>query len=78
MSRVHVDRSIGISVDKVYWVYSKKREVFWCRMPIPIIETDNLEKSRALSPFDPKFSDNYVEGKGESKKEALERMQKLI
>lgn len=73
-----VCKSIGVSGNKVYWMRSKCGKYHWCRMAVAIMGTFNMtEKEIAtISPFDERFNDNYVQGKGETKEEAYENMEK--
>ena len=75
---IHIDRNIGVSGAKVYWCRSKDGNMHWCKMAIAIMCSYNMtdQEIATISPFDPKFHDNYVEGKGTTKDEALENMQK--
>lgn len=75
---IHIDKNIGVSGAKIHWMRSKCRKRHWCRMAIAIMGSFNMtdKEISTISPFDPKFNDNYVEGKGKSKEEALENMGK--
>ena len=74
----HIDKNIGVSGLKVHWMKSKHGNLFWCRKAIAIMGSFNMPYDEVvkMSPFDPDFRDNYVEGKGSSKKEALANMEK--
>jgi hypothetical protein len=78
MAVVHIDKNIGVnSYPKVYWMRSKCGKYYWCRKPIAIMGSYNIpHQIGKVSPFDPAFYDNYVEGKGISKEEALANMEK--
>ena len=73
---IHIDKNIGIAGFKVYWMRSKDNKSYWCKRAIAIMGTTNMsiEELESISPFDPKFNDNYVEGKGKTKKEAIENL----
>lgn len=73
---IYIDNNIGVSGAKVHWMRSASGKQHWCRMAIAIMGSYNMtdEKLATISPFDPKFRDNYVEGKGSSKEEALTNM----
>lgn len=75
---IHIDKNIGVSGAKIHWMRSKCGKKYWCRMAIAIMGSYNMtDKEIAnISPFDPKFHDNYVEGKGATKEEALAEMEK--
>jgi hypothetical protein len=75
---IHIDKNIGVSGAKVHWMRSKYGKMHWCKMAIAIMGSYNMtdKEIATISPFDKKFHDNYVEGKGETKEEALENMQK--
>lgn len=76
MVQIHIDKNMGISDDdRVYWMRSKHGEEYWCRKRIFFAFCDTTQ-SDGLSPFDPNFRDNYVQGKGKTKEEALENMAK--
>lgn len=69
---------VGVSGAKIHWMKSKDGKLFWCRQAIAIMGSFNMpyEEIKKISPFDPKFNDNYVEGKGKTKEEALAQMAK--
>lgn len=69
---------VGVSGAKIHWMRSKDGKLFWCRQAIAIMGSFNMsnEEIEMISPFDPNFHDNYVEGKGKTKEEALAQMQK--
>jgi len=73
---IHTDKNVGISGSKIYWMRSKCEKYHWCRMPIAIMGSFNTSAKyrRKTSPFEPGYQDNFVEGKGKSKKEALKKM----
>lgn len=75
---VFIDKHIGVSGAKIHWMKSKDGKLFWCRQAIAIMGSFNMpiEEIENTSPFDPKFRDNYIEGKGKTKEEALAQMQK--
>ncbi len=76
MAIVRIDKNIGVKGAKIYWMRSKDGKLFWCRQPIAIMGSYNSpEQIGKVSPFDPRFYDNYVEGKGTTKKEALAKME---
>jgi len=74
---IHIDKNIGVSGFKIHWMRSKCGKHHWCRMAIAIMGSFNMpyEYIEKTSPFDPDFRDNYVEGKGKTKEEALENME---
>lgn len=69
---------IGVSGAKIHWMKSKDGKLFWCRQAIAIMGSFNMsiDEIEKISPFDPNFNDNYVEGKGKTKDEALAKMKK--
>lgn len=69
---------IGVSGAKIHWMKSKDGKLFWCRQAITIMGSFNMpyEEIKKISPFDPNFHDNYIEGKGKTKEEALAKMAK--
>lgn len=73
-----VDSNVGTSFEKVFWCHRKddKGTMFWCRAVISIMGSYNTseEYRKKHSPFEPKFKDNFVEGKGRTKEEALNNM----
>jgi hypothetical protein len=73
---VHICNNIGVVGAKVHWMRSKDGKLFWCRQAIAILGSFNnsIEYIRNTSPFDPNFNDNYIEGKGKTKEEALNKM----
>lgn len=75
---VFIDKNIGVSGAKIHWMKSKDGKLFWCRQAIAIMGSFNMpiEEIERISPFDPNFHDNYIEGKGKTKEEALLQMQK--
>lgn len=72
--------NIGLNPDKVYWMRSATGREFWCRQAVGIFGGFNMseEQRKRISPFDRRFFDNYVEGKGKTKKEALANMKKQL
>ncbi len=72
-----IDKHIGVAGAKIHWMRSKDGKMFWCRRAIAIMGSFNMSDDyiRKTSPFDPNFRDNYVEGKGETKEEALKNME---
>lgn len=75
MTYIHSDSNIGISGAKIHWMRSKDGKLFWCRQAVAIMGSFNFSDSDKISPFDPNFHDNYIEGKGKTKEEALSHMQ---
>ena len=75
---IFIDNNIGVSGAKIHWMKSKDGKLFWCRQAIAIMGSFNMsdKEIEKISPFDPKFKDNYVEGKGKTKEEALAKMSK--
>jgi len=73
-------KNIGVSGYNISWMRSKDGKMFWCRMPIAIMGSTNMSEKelKTVSPFDPRFNDNYVEGKGTTKEEAVKNMEKQI
>ena len=73
---IHLDKNVGVSGAKIHWMRSKCGQMHWCRMAIAVMGGFNMtqEEIETISPFDPKFHDNYVEGKGKTKEEAMEKM----
>lgn len=71
---IHIDQNIGVSGSKVFWCHTvtKTGTIYWCRMPIAIFGSFNTDEEylKKVSPFDPQYQDNFVEGKGSSKEEA--------
>lgn len=75
----HIDKHIGVIGVKIHWMHSDVgKDRWWCRQAIAIMGGFNmpLEYILKTSPFDPDFQDNYVEGKGATKEEALANMEK--
>ena len=74
---IHIDKNVGLSGTKVHWMRSKCGNKHWCRMAIAIMGSFNMTDKdiKKISPFDPKFNDNYVEGKGATKEEAFANME---
>lgn len=75
---IHIDQHIGVAGAKIHWMRTPNGKWYWCRMAIAIMGSFNMtdEQIRTISPFDPQFNDNYVEGKGRTKQEALKNMEK--
>lgn len=75
---IHISRNIGVSGHKIHWMRSKCGKFHWCRQAVAIMGSFNMsdEYLRKTSPFDPRFQDNFIEGKGNTKEEALENMNK--
>ncbi len=75
---MHIAKNIGVTSFRVYWMRSKCGKFYWCRKAIAIMGDFNMSYKVVvkMSPFDPNFNDNYVEGKGKTKKEALVNMEK--
>jgi hypothetical protein len=76
---IHIDKNIGVSGAKIHWMSSKDgRKMYWCKMAIAIMGGYNMtdKEIATISPFDPRFQDNYVEGKGSTKEEAIINMEK--
>lgn len=75
---IHIDKNIGVSGAKIHWMRSKCGKMHWCRMAIAVSGSYNMtyEEIGTMSPFDTKFNYNYVEGKGATKEEALDEMEK--
>lgn len=73
----HIDKNIGVSGAKVYWMHSKCGKYYWCRMAIAIMGTFNMTPwyIKNTSPFDTDYQENYVEGKGKTKDEAFSNME---
>ena len=73
-----ISNHIGVSGFKIYWVHNLDNTEFKCRMAIALFGSFNMpmEYLEKTSPFDPTFQDNYIEGKGKTKEEAFENMQK--
>lgn len=73
---MHITQNVGVSgADKVYWAKAKNgKEEYWCKQAVAFFGSIS-EDCIGLSPFDPKFHDPYVEGKGSTKEEALAAMQ---
>lgn len=74
---IHIDRNIGTSGAKVFWMRSADGKQHWCKMAISMFGHTNMSIKDffSISPFDKKFNDNYVEGKGATKEEALANME---
>lgn len=75
--KAFLDSNIGVSTGKLHWMKSKTgSEMFWCRTAVAFMGSFNnpVEYIMNTSPFDPSFRDNYVEGKGKTKEEALEAL----
>jgi len=74
---IHIDKNIGTSGAKVHWMRSKDGKEHWCRMGVSMFGYTNmsLKDFFSLSPFDKNFQDNYIEGKGATKEEALLKME---
>lgn len=77
---IHIDSHVGVSGAKIYWMQSADKKMWWCRQAVAIMGSFNMTEDEiaTTSPFDPKFNDNYVEGKGYMKEEALEQMHKQM
>ena len=75
---IHIDKNIGVSGAKIHWMRSKCGKMHWCRMATAIMGSYNMtdKEISTISPFDPRFQDNYVEGKGATKEEAIAEMEK--
>lgn len=75
-----ITKHIGVSGAKIYWMRSKEGVGYWCRMAVAIMGSFNMSDKEiaTISPFDKRFNDNYVEGKGETKDEALFNMNKEL
>jgi hypothetical protein len=71
-------KHIGVSGAKIHWMKSKDGKLFWCRQAIAIMGSFNMpmEYIERVSPFEPDFRDNFIEGKGKTKEEALNQMRK--
>ena len=80
MISIHVDKNIGFSGDKLFWMRSKDGKSFWCRQVIAIMGSYNTsnEYRKKHSPFERGFQDNFIEGKGATKEEAFNNMQKEV
>lgn len=80
MVKIHSDSNIGISGAKIHWMRSKDGKEFWCRQAIAIMGSFNMPIGyiEKTSPFDPLFSDNYIEGRGKTKEEAFNKMNKEL
>lgn len=75
---IHISNNVGVSGAKVHWMRSKCGKYHWCKKAVAIMGSFNMtnEEIRTISPFDPRFHDNFIEGKGRTKEEALQNMQK--
>ena len=76
---IHICKNIGISGLKTHWVESTSgKKMFKCRRFIAIMGSFNrpIEELVKISPFDKDTQENYVEGRGETKEEALKSMEK--
>ena len=75
---IHIDKNIGLSGAKIYWMRTPDNSEFWCRRAIAFMGSYNMtdKEIATISPFDPRFNDNYSEGKGKTKEEALRNMEK--
>lgn len=75
---IHIDKNIGVVNAKVYWMRSKCGKFHWCRQAVAIMGNFNMsiKEINTISPFDKKFNDNFIEGKGKTKEEALKNMNK--
>ena len=73
---IHISKNVGVSGSGIYWMRSKDGKQHWCRMPIAIMGNFNTsdEYRKKHSPFEPGYQENYVEGKGNSREEALAKM----
>jgi len=69
---------IGVSGFKLYWVRTSDNSEFKCRTAITLFGSFNMDREylEKTSPFEPNFQDNYIEGKGKTREEAYESMQK--
>jgi hypothetical protein len=69
---------IGVSGAKIHWMKSKDGKLFWCRQPIAIMGSFNMpmEYIERVSPFEKGYQENFIEGKGKTKEEALSNMEK--
>jgi hypothetical protein len=75
---IHIDKNIGFSGSAIHWMRSEHGKYrHWCKMAVAIMGRFNMtdEEIATLSPFDPRFNDNYVEGKGATKEEAFANME---
>ncbi len=74
---IHTDMNIGVSGAKVHWMRSNCGKYHWCRTAVAIMGSFNMSEKEipSISPFDPKFNDNYVEGKGETREGAFKNME---
>ena len=80
MTTIHIDKNVGISGEKIHWMRSKDGKEFWCRQPIAIFGSFNMsnEYIENTSPFEKDYQENFIEGKGKTKEEALMKMQAEI
>lgn len=74
---VILTNNIGITGAKIHWMRTPDNTQFWCRQAIAFFGSYNMttKEIRTISPFDPRFNDNYIEGKGKTKEEALKNME---
>lgn len=76
---LHISNHVGVAGAKIHWMRTKDGKTkYWCRQAIAIMGSFNMPHDYIMntSPFEPRFRDNYVEGKGNTKEEALEAMNK--
>lgn len=68
---IHIDQNIGVTGAKVHWMRSACGKYHWCRKAVAIMGGFNIpfDEVMKISPFDPSFHDNYVEGKGRTKED---------
>lgn len=76
----HIDKNIGVSGSKIYWMKTPDGKEHWCRMPIAFMGSFNTseEYRKKHSPFEKGYQDNFVEGKGSTQEEAFNNMQKNL
>lgn len=74
---IHFDNNVGLAGDKIFWMTSADGKKFWCRQPISIMGVFNTseEYRKIHSPFEKQYKENFIEGKGMSKDEALRNME---
>jgi len=75
---IFIDNNIGVSGAKIHWMKSKDGKLFWCRQAIALMGSFNMpiEYLERVSLFEKDFQDNFIEGKGKTKEEALANMEK--
>ncbi len=73
---VIITNNIGIASERIYWMRTPDNSKFWCRKAVSFFGSYNIdsEDTIVMSPFDPRFRENFIEGKGKTKEEALKNM----